>query len=247
MRPGGRSPHAPRDRRATPPEWRPAAGGGPRRRAPRRESRRGRRVPSDRRVPCLRVRRPPEWRRPRASPRRRRAGASLVGSLAAAAQARHTGCRRPAEHRTIRPSPTRSISTWSGASSQTTVQSSVRSRRADGWAIRPPPQAISQRTGRRSASSASGSSSKPRSRRTPATSATSISGKTIDPLLSFGGADKQYIGTGPNVLGWGLAAAFGAKLARPDLPVVSVVGDGSFCFCRPAAAVDDRPATRPRS
>src|SRR5262249_2708906 len=28
------------------------------------------------------------------------------------------------------------------------------------------------------------------------------SGKTIDPLLSFGGADKHYIGTGPNVLGW---------------------------------------------
>src|SRR5262249_24486888 len=59
------------------------------------------------------------------------------------------------------------------------------------------------------------------------------SGKTIDPLLSFGSADKHYIGTGPNVLGWGLAAAFGAKLARPDVPVVSVVGDGSFCFSCP--------------
>ena len=59
------------------------------------------------------------------------------------------------------------------------------------------------------------------------------SGKTMDPLLSFGGNDKQYIGTGPNVLGWGMAAAFGAKLARPDLPVVSVVGDGSFCFSGP--------------
>ena len=59
------------------------------------------------------------------------------------------------------------------------------------------------------------------------------SGKTMDPLMSFGGADKQYIGTGPNVLGWGLAAAFGAKLARPDAPVVSVVGDGSFCFSGP--------------
>ena len=59
------------------------------------------------------------------------------------------------------------------------------------------------------------------------------SGKTMDPLLSFGGTDKQYIGTGPNVLGWGMAAAFGAKLARPDLPVVSVVGDGSFCFSGP--------------
>jgi len=35
------------------------------------------------------------------------------------------------------------------------------------------------------------------------------------------------------VLGWGMAAAFGAKLARPDLPVVAVVGDGSFCFSGP--------------
>jgi thiamine pyrophosphate-dependent acetolactate synthase large subunit-like protein len=59
------------------------------------------------------------------------------------------------------------------------------------------------------------------------------SGKTMDPLMSFGGSDKQYIATGPNVLGWGLAAAFGVKLARPDLPVVSVVGDGSFCFSGP--------------
>jgi thiamine pyrophosphate-dependent acetolactate synthase large subunit-like protein len=59
------------------------------------------------------------------------------------------------------------------------------------------------------------------------------SGKTMDPLLSFGGTDKQYMGTGPNVLGWGLAAAFGVKLARPDQPVVSVVGDGSFCFSGP--------------
>src|SRR5262249_17488774 len=33
--------------------------------------------------------------------------------------------------------------------------------------------------------------------------------------------------------GMGLAAAFGAKLARPDVPVVSVVGDGSFCFSGP--------------
>ncbi len=59
------------------------------------------------------------------------------------------------------------------------------------------------------------------------------SGKTMDPLLSFGGDDKQYIATSPNVLGWGMAAAFGVKLARPDLPVVSVVGDGSFCFSGP--------------
>ena len=59
------------------------------------------------------------------------------------------------------------------------------------------------------------------------------SGKSMDPLLSFGGSDKRYFSTGPNVLGWGMAAAFGVKLAQPDLPVVAVVGDGSFCFSGP--------------
>jgi benzoylformate decarboxylase len=59
------------------------------------------------------------------------------------------------------------------------------------------------------------------------------SGKTMDPLMAFGGEEKHYFGTGPNVLGWGMAAAFGVKLARPDKPVVSVVGDGSFCFSGP--------------
>jgi benzoylformate decarboxylase len=59
------------------------------------------------------------------------------------------------------------------------------------------------------------------------------SGKTMHPLMSFGGTDKPYIATGPNVLGWGMAAAFGVKLARPDVPVVAVVGDGSFCFSGP--------------
>jgi thiamine pyrophosphate-dependent acetolactate synthase large subunit-like protein len=59
------------------------------------------------------------------------------------------------------------------------------------------------------------------------------SGKTMDPLMAFGGDDKAYFGTGPNVLGWGMAAGFGVKLARPDVPVVSVVGDGSFCFSGP--------------
>jgi benzoylformate decarboxylase len=59
------------------------------------------------------------------------------------------------------------------------------------------------------------------------------SGKTMDPLMSFGGDDKQYIGTSPSILGWGMAAAFGVKLAKPDLPVISIVGDGSFCFSGP--------------
>jgi thiamine pyrophosphate-dependent acetolactate synthase large subunit-like protein len=59
------------------------------------------------------------------------------------------------------------------------------------------------------------------------------SGKTMDPLMSFGGDDKPYFSTSPNVLGWGMASAFGVKLARPDVPVVSVVGDGSFLFSGP--------------
>jgi thiamine pyrophosphate-dependent acetolactate synthase large subunit-like protein len=59
------------------------------------------------------------------------------------------------------------------------------------------------------------------------------SGKTMDTLLSFGGSDKQYFATSPAVLGWGVPAAFGVKLAHPDLPVVSVVGDGSFLFSGP--------------
>jgi thiamine pyrophosphate-dependent acetolactate synthase large subunit-like protein len=59
------------------------------------------------------------------------------------------------------------------------------------------------------------------------------SGKAMDPLMAFGGNAMRYFGTSPNILGWGMAAAFGVKLARPDQPVVSVVGDGSFCFSGP--------------
>ena len=59
------------------------------------------------------------------------------------------------------------------------------------------------------------------------------SGKAMDAVMSFGGPDKHYFGTGPNVLGWGMAAGFGVKLARPDQQVVSVVGDGSFLFSGP--------------
>jgi thiamine pyrophosphate-dependent acetolactate synthase large subunit-like protein len=59
------------------------------------------------------------------------------------------------------------------------------------------------------------------------------SGRVMQPLISFGGADKTFISTGPNILGWGIAAAFGAKLARPDQPVVAVLGDGSALFGGP--------------
>ena len=50
------------------------------------------------------------------------------------------------------------------------------------------------------------------------------SGRLMETAMSFGGDGKNYFGTGPNVLGWGMAAAFGVKLARPNQPVVSVVG-----------------------
>jgi thiamine pyrophosphate-dependent acetolactate synthase large subunit-like protein len=59
------------------------------------------------------------------------------------------------------------------------------------------------------------------------------SGKAMDPLMSFGGSDKTYVSTGPNILGWGVAASFGVKLARPDRPVVAILGDGSMLFGGP--------------
>jgi benzoylformate decarboxylase len=59
------------------------------------------------------------------------------------------------------------------------------------------------------------------------------SGKSMEAVMSFGGSGKHYIGTGPNVLGWGMAGAVGVKLASPDQPVLSVVGDGSFLFSGP--------------
>jgi benzoylformate decarboxylase len=59
------------------------------------------------------------------------------------------------------------------------------------------------------------------------------SGKSMDPLMSFGGSDKTYISTGPNILGWGAAASVGVKLARPNQPVVSILGDGSMLFGGP--------------
>jgi thiamine pyrophosphate-dependent acetolactate synthase large subunit-like protein len=59
------------------------------------------------------------------------------------------------------------------------------------------------------------------------------SGRTMESMMNFGGNGKHYIGTGPNVLGWGMAAGFGVKLARPNQQVVALVGDGSFLFSGP--------------
>lgn len=44
-------------------------------------------------------------------------------------------------------------------------------------------------------------------------------------------------GTGSPGLGWGLGGAVGIKMARPDRRVVAVVGDGSFMFGVPTAAL----------
>jgi acetolactate synthase-1/2/3 large subunit len=43
--------------------------------------------------------------------------------------------------------------------------------------------------------------------------------------------------SGGSSLGWGLGAALGARLASPDKTVVSLVGDGSFIFGCPTAAI----------
>jgi benzoylformate decarboxylase len=59
------------------------------------------------------------------------------------------------------------------------------------------------------------------------------SGEELEPYLSFGGADKTFIGIGARIKGWGMAAAFGVKLGQPDRPVLALGGDGSFLFSGP--------------
>jgi len=49
-------------------------------------------------------------------------------------------------------------------------------------------------------------------------------------------APGSYFGSSPvGGLGWGLPAAMGIKLARPDALVVAAVGDGSYSFSNPLA------------
>jgi thiamine pyrophosphate-dependent acetolactate synthase large subunit-like protein len=59
------------------------------------------------------------------------------------------------------------------------------------------------------------------------------SGKKMDAFMSFGAKAKTYIANGPNILGWGMSAGLGAKLARPNSPVVAILGDGAFLFGGP--------------
>jgi acetolactate synthase-1/2/3 large subunit len=50
------------------------------------------------------------------------------------------------------------------------------------------------------------------------------------------GDPLSYFGTPPaGGLGWGLPAAIGLKLARPERTVIAAVGDGAYLFANPAA------------
>jgi len=51
--------------------------------------------------------------------------------------------------------------------------------------------------------------------------------------MNIGGGNKRYIKQSAIVLGWGVSAAFGVQVARPDLPVIAIVGDGEFMFRGP--------------
>ena len=50
-------------------------------------------------------------------------------------------------------------------------------------------------------------------------------------------APGSYFAAGGASLGWGLGASIGVKLARPDAEVICLVGDGSFLFGVPSAAL----------
>ena len=44
------------------------------------------------------------------------------------------------------------------------------------------------------------------------------------------GSHREFLSTGGGSLGWGMGAAIGVKLAKPDATVVCAVGDGAFQF-----------------
>jgi acetolactate synthase-1/2/3 large subunit len=52
----------------------------------------------------------------------------------------------------------------------------------------------------------------------------------------FDAPDLYFGSSSASGLGWGAGAALGAKLARPDSPVIAVLGDGAYMFSNPAAA-----------
>jgi acetolactate synthase-1/2/3 large subunit len=52
---------------------------------------------------------------------------------------------------------------------------------------------------------------------------------------TFESPDLYFGASSASGLGWGAGAALGAKLARPQSPVMAVVGDGAYLFSNPAA------------
>ncbi|HEY7244406.1 MAG TPA: thiamine pyrophosphate-requiring protein [Xanthobacteraceae bacterium] len=53
---------------------------------------------------------------------------------------------------------------------------------------------------------------------------------------SFEAPDLYFGSSSASGLGWGAGAALGAKLARPESPVMAVLGDGAYMFSNPVAA-----------
>jgi acetolactate synthase-1/2/3 large subunit len=52
---------------------------------------------------------------------------------------------------------------------------------------------------------------------------------------AFEEPDLYFGSSSASGLGWGAGAALGAKLARPERPVIAVLGDGAYMFSNPAA------------
>jgi len=52
---------------------------------------------------------------------------------------------------------------------------------------------------------------------------------------AFEAPDRYFGSSSASGLGWGAGAALGAKLARPEAPVIAVQGDGAYMFGNPAA------------
>jgi acetolactate synthase-1/2/3 large subunit len=52
---------------------------------------------------------------------------------------------------------------------------------------------------------------------------------------AFDEPDLYFGSSSASGLGWGAGAALGARLARPDSPIMAVLGDGAYMFSNPAA------------